>query len=105
MNYQLGESILITILDVVDKNPYTRILNSEHHSLESMRKSLATEIFQEEERFKMLDLKAYQKTKNIIKYIQEVFTDKIERKWVYYLDDLAAIIWPQGFEGFKSLRR
>ena len=53
----------------------------------------------------MLDLKAYQKTKNIIKYIQEVFTDKIERKWVYYLDDLAAIIWPQGFEGFKSLRR
>ena len=66
---------------------------------------MATEIFQEEERFKMLDLKAYQKTKNITKHIQDAFTDKIERKWLYFVDDLAAMQWPEGFEGFKPLRR
>jgi len=53
----------------------------------------------------MLDLKAYQKTKNIIKLIQEAFTERIERKWLYYVEDLVAITWPEGFEGFKPLRR
>lgn len=28
MNYELGENILITILDVVEKNPYSRIPNT-----------------------------------------------------------------------------
>jgi hypothetical protein len=77
MNYELGENILVSILDVVEKNPYSRIPNSEHKTLEALRRSLATELLQEEERFKMLDLKAYQKTKSITRYIQEAFIDKI----------------------------
>jgi hypothetical protein len=42
MNYELGENILVSILDVVEKNPYSRIPNSEHKTLEAIRKSLAT---------------------------------------------------------------
>jgi hypothetical protein len=42
----LGKAILVSILDVFEKNPYSRVDNSEFKSMEDMRKSLATEIYQ-----------------------------------------------------------
>lgn len=62
--------------------------------MENVRKNIANSIFQEEERFKLLDLKAYQKTKSITKLIQEVFTDKMERRWFSIQEDLMKISWP-----------
>lgn len=47
----------------------------------------------------MLDMKAYQKVKFIAKHANEVFTDKISKKWAYLQGDVEfqSIQWPNSF--------
>lgn len=47
----------------------------------------------------MLDMKAYQKVKFIAKHANEVFTDKISKKWIYLQTDseFLNIPWPNSF--------
>lgn len=66
-NMRLGEGLMISILDLFQKNPYTRI-NNLPQALELYRKDIAQGLFQNEERFKQIDVKAYQKVRNISKF-------------------------------------
>lgn len=47
MYYDIGENVLITILDVLEKNPYSKVANSELRSMENVRKNMASSIFQD----------------------------------------------------------
>ena len=66
-NMMLGSSLLISLLDILEKNPFTRLTQEE---IVKLRKDLSQDLLQKEERFKLLDLKAYQKCKNIAKLAQ-----------------------------------
>lgn len=49
----LGKNLLVSILDVFDKNPYSRVYNSRYKSLDMLRRLTAFEIFHSAERFRM----------------------------------------------------
>lgn len=49
----LGKNLLVSILDVFDKNPYSRVNNSRYKSMEMLRRITAFEIFHSAERFRM----------------------------------------------------
>jgi hypothetical protein len=49
----LGKNLLVSILDVFDKNPYSRVYNSRYKSLDVLRRVTAFEIFHSAERFRM----------------------------------------------------
>lgn len=66
-NMMLGSSLIISLLDILEKNPFTRLTQEE---IVKLRKDLSQDLLQKEERFKLLDLKAYQKCKNIAKLAQ-----------------------------------
>ena len=58
--------MLVSILDVFDKNPYNRVYNSPlHKSMEYMRRVTAFEVFHQAERFRMFEKYVYGKVKNI----------------------------------------
>lgn len=94
---------MVSLLDRVEKNPFSRLTNSSFKNLENLRKALAFEVLNNEERFKMLDIKAYQKVKFISKYSNEAFSDKINKKWsfIYSDNEFQSIQWPNNFEGFR----
>lgn len=50
---QLGQAMLVSILDVFDKNPYNRVYSSPHKSMELLRRVTAFEIFHTADRFRM----------------------------------------------------
>lgn len=78
---EIGRGVLISILDRVEKNPFSRLSKTVFLNMEGLRKSLALEILSNEERFKMLDIKAYQKAKSINKCCYDIFHSKIEKQW------------------------
>eukprot|EP00919_Chromeraceae_sp_WS-2016_P047691 GHVR01112994.1.p1 GENE.GHVR01112994.1~~GHVR01112994.1.p1 ORF type:complete len:150 (-),score=10.74 GHVR01112994.1:28-477(-) len=92
-NKYFGMQLLISILDLVSKNPYSKFTAE---TLNTYRKEIASQLIQNEERFKLLDVKAYQKTKMIAKYIKESFQDKYNRQWSWLGADqlLAPVQWP-----------
>jgi cytosolic carboxypeptidase protein 5 len=61
---QVGKALLISILDLFEKNPYTRVQNSAYKSLDNMRKDVAG-IVSRTDRFKKEELKFINKIKNI----------------------------------------
>ncbi len=61
---------------MIRKNPYTRL--SEDFN-DNYCKDLALRLFQNEERFKLIDTKAYQKCKMITQSIKQNIEDKLER--------------------------
>lgn len=103
MFYEIGRAIMVSLLDRVEKNPFSRLPNTTFKNLEGLRKVLAFEVLNNEQRFKMLDIKAYQKAKFINKYSNEAFADKINKKWGYTFSDtkFQSIAWPNDFDGFK----
>lgn len=68
--YEIGEETMITILDLVEKNPYSRLQSSQYKDIGSLRRSIAALMLQEDDRFRKLDVKAYQKVKMIDKHAQ-----------------------------------
>jgi hypothetical protein len=62
-----GKATLISILDLFEKNPYSRIYLSSFITVDSIRKFIAYEIFKTYDRFKN---EAFS-SKNIIKMIQD----------------------------------
>lgn len=78
----IGKAILVSLLDVFDWNPYTRITNSEFKTLESLRKSVSTSVYQTCERFRIMDpncLKKLRDTNDLIKgYYNERFNHTAE---------------------------
>jgi len=42
----LGKAILVSLLDVFDRNPYTRVFNSEYKTLDNLRKALSNSLYQ-----------------------------------------------------------
>jgi hypothetical protein len=77
----LGKAVVVSLLDVFDKNPYTRLYNSEYKNLENLRKSLSNSIYQNCERFRIMDpncLKKLRQTNDLIKdYYNERFSNSI----------------------------
>lgn len=103
MFHSIGEAMMISLLDRIEKNPFSRLTNSSFKNLEELKRSTAFEILNNEDRFKKLDFKAYQKAKFITKYCDEVFSEKINKKLAFIDsdEDLQSIAWPSNFEGFK----
>ena len=58
---------MVSILDMTKKNPYCRLADDFN---ETYCKDLSLKLFQNEERFKLLDIKAYQKCKLISQLIK-----------------------------------
>ncbi len=68
MNKQLGKDVLISILDMVQKNPFSRLF-VEYHAV--CVKQLIQKNNQKEERFKVYDLQSYSRCKMAAKIIEE----------------------------------
>lgn len=65
-NYrEIGRDLMISVLDVLAINPYTKIANSEYKEMELLRKAISTEVFYTENRFRRVDSSVIQKIKNI----------------------------------------
>jgi hypothetical protein len=77
-NKILGRAILVSILDMLRKNPYTRLADDFN---ECFSKDHSARLFQNEERFKLMDIKAYQKCKMITQLIKLGIEDKLDREW------------------------
>lgn len=72
----LGKAILISLLDVFDKNPYSRIYNSEYKSLENLRKTLSIQIYQSSERFRIMDPNCLKKLRQTNDLIKDYYNDR-----------------------------
>jgi hypothetical protein len=83
MYRNLGKNLLVSILDVFDKNPYNRIYNSHYKSMDMLRRLTAFEIFHNTERFRMFERFVYGKVKNINELIKEVLNEKLHYKQLY----------------------
>lgn len=96
----LGSQILISILDILEKNPYSRFFDD---TLENYRKQISQQLLQNEDRFKLLDIRAHQKSKMISKFIKEQFLIRYPKVWDFIANNkqFVGIEWPKGFEWFK----
>ncbi len=65
----LGKSILISIIDLFHINPYTRISTSDFKSINSLRKFTAQRVYNEVDRFRMIDKDINRKMKVVVKLI------------------------------------
>lgn len=87
---------MVSILDMTKKNPYCRL--SEDFN-ENYCRDLSLKLFQNEERFKLLDIKAYQKCKLISQLIKSNIEDRLDREWFIsgVSQQINAISWPKEF--------
>lgn len=69
----MGKCILITILDLFHLNPYSRATLGEFKSINSLRKFTAQRIYNEVERFRLIDSNCYRKIKDIASIIDEYY--------------------------------
>lgn len=65
----MGKSLLIAILDLFHMNPYSRISTSDFKSINSLRKFTAQRVYNEVERFKLIDSNCYRKIKDVANLI------------------------------------
>ena len=79
----LGKNLLVSILDVFDKNPYSRVNNSRYKSMEMLRRITAFEIFHSAERFRMFERSVFGKVKNINSLIQDIMNNKQQYKSLF----------------------
>ena len=106
----LGKNLLVSILDVFDKNPYSRVYNSRYKSLDVLRRVTAFEIFHSAERFRMFERFIFGKVKNINVLIQEIMNNKIHYKQLYncyFSEDvqLKDVEWPRNILGLTKATR
>ncbi|EAR93059.2 zinc carboxypeptidase family protein (macronuclear) [Tetrahymena thermophila SB210] len=86
-----GKAVLISLLDVYEKNPYSRIANTSYSNIENIRKETAAEVARSD-RIRQEDAQSYSKAKNIINLINENFFSKIEQMRIFNLKE--NIDWP-----------
>jgi hypothetical protein len=65
----LGKSILISIIDLFHINPYTRISTSDFKSINNLRRFTAQRVYNEVERFRLVDSNCYRKIREIAQLI------------------------------------
>lgn len=104
MYRNLGKNLLVSVLDVFDKNPYNRVYNSKYKSMDMLRRLTAFEIFHEADRFRMFEKFVFGKVKKINELIRDVLITKLNYKKLYnfyfYDDkDLKGISWPDNIVG------
>lgn len=91
MYANLGKNILVSVLDVFDKNPYNRVYNNtKYKSMDMLRRLTAFEVFHQAERFRMFERFVFGKVKNINELIREVLNTKLHYKKLYnfyFFDD------------------
>ncbi|KAL4440863.1 hypothetical protein ABPG74_013844 [Tetrahymena malaccensis] len=80
----VGKAILVTILDIFEKNPYSRIPNSSYKTIDNIRRSIGWDCARIE-RFRK-DPLAYKKARKFNEFIQEAFFSEFERKRVFNFD-------------------
>ncbi|KAL4490339.1 hypothetical protein ABPG72_004378 [Tetrahymena utriculariae] len=80
----VGKAILVTILDIFEKNPYSRIPNSSYKNIDNIRRSIGWDCARIE-RFRK-DPLSYKKTRKFNEFIQEAFFSEFERKRVFNFD-------------------
>ena len=85
MYQNLGKNLLVSVLDVFDKNPYSRVYNSKYKSMVVLRRLTAFEIFHEAERFRMFERFVFGKVKKINDLIKEVLNTKLHYRKLYNL--------------------
>lgn len=62
---EAGRALLISLLDIMEMNPYSRVTNDRDKDLCTLRQVIAKEIYEKEERFKLMDPALLRKMKNI----------------------------------------
>ena len=67
----MGKSILVTVLDLFHLNPYTRISKSQYKSISNIRKAMATEVYNLNERFRLIDPNCPKKIRQMTNIIEE----------------------------------
>ena len=68
----IGKNLLVSILDIFDKNPYSRILNSSYKNMDIVRREVALQV-SKLDRFKKEEGKLMTKCKKITDFINETF--------------------------------
>lgn len=56
---------MISLLDIMELNPYSRVGSDKERDLSNLRQTIAKEIYEKEERFKLMDPALLRKMKNI----------------------------------------
>jgi|JI6StandDraft_1071083.scaffolds.fasta_scaffold04024_11 hypothetical protein len=104
----LGKAMLVSLLDVFDRNPYTRVANSEYKTLDNLRKTLSNSLYQSCERFRMMDpncLKKLRLTNDLIKdYYNERFNYTTESEKIKDEEVPSPIRLPPASRSLKPLR-
>jgi hypothetical protein len=77
MYRNLGKNLLVSILDVFDKNPFSRVYTSSYKSMDMLRRITAFEVFHKDERFRMFEKYVYGKVRNINELIKEILKSKL----------------------------
>lgn len=77
----LGKSMLVSILDIFEKNPCTRLNMNNDDTLENFRREIANKILKIKRFWKEANLK--RKCKNINEVIKEAFYDEFYKKNVF----------------------
>ena len=67
----MGKALLISILDIFHVNPYSRISTSDFKSINSLRKFTAQRIYNEVERFRLVDSNCCRKIREIANLIEQ----------------------------------
>ena len=67
----MGKALLVSILDLFHLNPFSRISTSDFKSIHSLRKFTAQRIYNEVERFRLVDSNCYRKIRDIASLIEQ----------------------------------
>lgn len=67
----MGKSLLISVLDLFHVNPFSRISTSDFKSINSLRKFTAQRIYNEVERFRLIDANCFRKIKDIANLVEQ----------------------------------
>lgn len=88
-----GKNALVSILDVFEKNPYSRIPNTQYKIIDVIRREIAWECARED-RFRS-DPYVYKKTRKYSEYIYDILFQKFEKLNTLRLDgEFLSVKWP-----------
>ena len=73
----VGKALLISLLDIFEKNPYSRITNTPYQNMSNLRKEIAKDIMKLS-RFRR-NFKNYQKFKKIDEMAYEIFYQEFQK--------------------------
>lgn len=69
----MGKSILITVLDLFNLNPYPKKVKGQYSNLVEIRKYCGNRIYHEVDAFKMIDANSYRKLNELSVLIEEMY--------------------------------